>query len=228
MKKLQYIAPILIAVACLGLQQAKADTSYNLSVGNTAVSPYPAPYGTVNVHLTDSTHATVTFTAGSTGGFTYLFIDGGAAAVNVRATTWTIGSFTSVTPATGGFVAQPAGFPQSGGAGNEDGFASFNQTVNGFDGTDHAMSSISFVLTNTGGTWNNSNLVLIANSQFAAVAAHVVVFNSNNVNNGQQLATGFVAGANGGTPVVPDGGTTVMLLGLALGALGMVRRYLVS
>jgi hypothetical protein len=29
-----------------------------------------------------------------------------------------------------------------------------------------------------------------------------------------------------GTPSVPDGGTTVMLLGMAFGALGMVRRYL--
>ena len=31
-----------------------------------------------------------------------------------------------------------------------------------------------------------------------------------------------------GTPGVPDGGTTVMLLGAALGALGMARRYLKS
>ena len=38
------------------------------------------------------------------------------------------------------------------------------------------------------------------------------------------LATGFAA--NGGQ--VPDGGTTVMLLGVALGALGVVRRYLSS
>ena len=30
------------------------------------------------------------------------------------------------------------------------------------------------------------------------------------------------------TPMVPDGGATVMLLGVALGALGMVRRYLTS
>jgi hypothetical protein len=32
----------------------------------------------------------------------------------------------------------------------------------------------------------------------------------------------------GGTPGVPDGGTTVMLLGAALGALGMARRFLMS
>jgi hypothetical protein len=40
------------------------------------------------------------------------------------------------------------------------------------------------------------------------------------------LATGFAA--NGGAVNTPDGGTTVMLLGVALGALGMVRRYLTS
>jgi hypothetical protein len=39
------------------------------------------------------------------------------------------------------------------------------------------------------------------------------------------LATGFAA--NGGSQV-PDGGTTVMLLGAALGALGMARRYIMS
>jgi len=31
-----------------------------------------------------------------------------------------------------------------------------------------------------------------------------------------------------GTPGVPDGGTTVMLLGAALGALGIARRYIMS
>ena len=40
------------------------------------------------------------------------------------------------------------------------------------------------------------------------------------------LATGFAA--NGGAVNTPDGGTTVMLLGAALGVLGMARRYLIS
>ena len=38
----------------------------------------------------------------------------------------------------------------------------------------------------------------------------------------------FSFSANGPAPGVPDGGATVMLLGAALGALGMVRRYLKS
>jgi hypothetical protein len=39
--------------------------------------------------------------------------------------------------------------------------------------------------------------------------------------------SGWILFGPGGTPV-PDGGTTVMLLGAALGALGMVRRYVKS
>jgi protein with PEP-CTERM/exosortase system signal len=226
MNKIKYIAPLLIAIAALGFQQAKADsTTYTLGTPNSAISPFPAPYGTVTVTLTSATTANVTFTAGSSGGFSYLFVDGSAAAVNVNAGSWTITNLASTTPATGGFVAQPAGFPADGGSGTVDGFGVLNQTVNGFDSTDHAMSSISFTLTNTSGTWASAASVLIANSQGVLVAAHIVVFASGSVINGTQLATGFVA--NGGASV-PDGGTTVMLLGMAFGALGMVRRFLRS
>ncbi len=45
--------------------------------------------------------------------------------------------------------------------------------------------------------------------------------------NGYGLS-GWILFGPGGTPGVPDGGTTVMLLGAALGALGMARRYLKS
>jgi hypothetical protein len=40
--------------------------------------------------------------------------------------------------------------------------------------------------------------------------------------------SGWILFGPTGTPGVPDGGTTVMLLGAALGALGMARRYLKS
>jgi hypothetical protein len=40
--------------------------------------------------------------------------------------------------------------------------------------------------------------------------------------------SGWILFGPGGTPGVPDGGTTVMLLGAALGALGMARRYIMS
>jgi hypothetical protein len=229
MNKIKYIAAVLIGIAAFGLQQVKADTfTYDLDSPNTAITPYPGPYGTVQVNLTSSNTATITFTYGSSGGFTYLGIDSGIAGVNVNATagTWTIGGFTWTSASTvypgGGFAAQP-GLSDSGAA-NEDGFGSFNQTVDGFDGTDHAVTQLSFTLTRTSGTWASASSVLTGNANGFLVGAHIVVFASDNVVNGFQLATGYVANNN----QVPDGGTTVMLLGAALGALGMARRFLRS
>jgi len=40
--------------------------------------------------------------------------------------------------------------------------------------------------------------------------------------------SGWILFPPGGTPGVPDGGATVMLLGAALGALGMARRFLMG
>jgi hypothetical protein len=62
--------------------------------------------------------------------------------------------------------------------------------------------------------------VLIANAQGFFAAAHIFVTTyPANAKKGA-LVTGFAA--NG----VPDGGATVMLLGAALAALGMARRFL--
>ena len=202
MKKLKYIAPILIAVACLSSQQAKADTvNYKLTTGNSS-GLGTGPFGIVNVNLTSTTTATITFTAASG----YLFVDGGAVAVNVNANSWTVSAFTS----NGNPVANS-------GARNEDGFGSFNQTGSQMNSS-HGATLVSFTLTNTSGTWASAANVLAFNSQNWLVAAHIRVAGTQ--------TTGFAAGPNGGS--VPDGGTTVMLLGAALGALGMVRRFLMS
>jgi len=203
MKKLKYIAPILIAVACLGFQQAKADT-YTLTTSNSPGTLGAGPFGTVIVSLNAAgTQATITFNAASN----YLFVDGGSVAVNVNASSWTIGSFMS------------NGEPVSdAGAGNEDGFGSFNQKVSMQDSSNGA-STISFVLTIGSGTWTSAANVLAFNGNNWLVAAHIQIQNGTG-------NTGFAAGPSGGT--IPDGGTTVMLLGAALGALGMARRYLFS
>ena len=202
MKKLKYIAPILIAVACLGFQQAKADqVNYTLTNANDS-GLGTGPYGTVNVNLTAPNMATITFTAASG----YLFVDGGSVAVNVNSNAWTIGTFNS------------NGDPVfNDGAGNEDGFGSFNQKVS-MQNSSNGASVISFVLTNISGIWLSAANVLAFNAQNWLVAAHIQIATG---------LTGFAAGPNGGQQV-PDGGTTVMLLGAALGALGMARRYLFS
>lgn len=204
MKNLKFIAPILIAVACLGFQQAKADfVDYTLTTSNSPGTLGSGPFGTVHVDLTAGV-ATITFTAASG----YLFVDGGAVGVNVNASSWTIGNFTS----NGESVF-------SAGAGNEDGFGSFNQKVSMNDSSNGA-SIISFTLTNTSGTWASAANVLAFNSMNWLVAAHIQIQDGTG-------NTGFAAGPSGGQ-MVPDGGTTVMLLGAALGALGITRRFLRS
>lgn len=198
----------LAALGCLvalAAQHVSANTVYTLGIGNTSLSPtYPAPYGTVTVSLTDSTHATVTFVGGSGGGFTYQFGGAQALDVNVNASTFSIGSFTG--------MSSPSSSSQ-----NVSSFGTFNAAVDNFDGFSHSGTPMSFILTDTGGTWADSAHVLTANSSGYIVAAHIFVVDAN----GGNPATGFAA--NGSTPSVPDGGSTVALLGLAMLGLGSVR-----
>jgi hypothetical protein len=222
MNKIKYIAVVVIAIAGLGLQQVKADTfSFNISVPNTAISPYPGPYASVTVNRTSSTTATITFTSLTNSGNIYLMGDGSTVAVNVNATSWTLGTITGTNAGTG-FTPGPF---TNGGSGNVDGFGVLNQTINSFDGFGHTSDTVSFSLTNTSGTWGSASSVLIANAQGVFAAAHIFVTTSPANASNTALATGFAA--NGGGQV-PDGGTTVMLLGAALGALGMARRFLMS
>ena len=226
MNKLKYLAIALIAVAGLGLQQAQADVfNFQLSQGNTALTAggFTGPYANVSVVTNGSIVAKVTFTSltQTVGGnsYIYLFGDGSSVAVNASAPS-TIGGFVAATLP--GFSA-----PQlsDGGAGNVDGFGTMNHTVNNFDGFSHATNSITLTLTKASGNWGLASTVLTANNQGAIAAAHIfVTLNPPNQANGA-VVTGFAAP---GGSIVPDGGTTVMLLGMALGALGMVRRYLTS
>jgi hypothetical protein len=219
MNKIKYIAAVLIAIAGLGLQQAKAITTYSLSAGNSAISGYPAPYGSASVSLVGNT-ATITFTAANTAAFQYMFGDGGSVAVNVNGA-FTLGAITGTHLP--GFGFQNAEGYSNGGAGNEDGFGSFNLTINSSDGYTRSSNSISFTLT---GSWANEASVLTANANGALVGAHIFVAAFPADPNAGALATGFAA--NGGAVSTPDGGTTVMLLGAALGVLGMARRYIMS
>ena len=218
MKKLKCIAPVLIAIACFGFQQAKATTTYDLTQGNSAISGYPAPYGSVAVNLNAAgTVATITFTAAHTGAFQYLFGDGSSAAVNVNGA-FTLNSITGT---------QLPGFGpttySNGGAGNVDGWGQFNLTINSSQGYTDASNSITFTLT---GSWANDGSVLTANANGSFVAAHIFVAAFPADPNAGALNTGFAS--NGGAVNTPDGGTTVMLLGVALGALGMARRFIRS
>ncbi|HJY54332.1 MAG TPA: hypothetical protein VKD89_09925 [Candidatus Udaeobacter sp.] len=203
MNKIKYIAAALIAIAGLGLQQAKADTttfSSTLNVSNLG-SGFSGPFGTVEVSLTGQV-ATITFTASGN----YTFIDGSAAAVFVNSNSFSVSNVTT------GFTAQYPGLQQV------DGWGRFNVTINTNSGSGAGVTTITFTVTNTSTTlWTSASDVLGNNGSGYDAAAHVSITNANGT------FTGFAAESGG---VVPDGGATVMLLGMALGALGMVGRYL--
>jgi len=223
MNKIKYIAAVLIALAGLGLQQAKADTFISsLNQGNTAISGFTGPYGTVTITTNGTNQATVTFTSNTVAGNAYLFGDGGSVALNVSVATFSVSGISGSNAGTG-FT--PGPFSQMV-AGNEDGFGSFNLRIRSFDGFTHSSDTITFTLTNTAGVWGSAASVLALNANGFDAAAHIFVTTSPANASNSALATGF-AGEGGGV-VVPDGGTTVMLLGAALGALGMARRFLKS
>ena len=209
--KRQIVNSALAVLALFSAWSLRADTiSYNLTVPNSAISGYTGPYGTVLVNRTDSTHATISFSSTTVAGFTFLFGGQGVAAVNVNATSWTIGSM-SGSNAGSGFTPGPL---SDGGANTEDGFGTFNQTIDSFDGYTHSFSTLSFILTDTSGSWGSAADVL------RGVAAHIfVTATPANASNGA-LATGYAANGVG----VPDGGSTVALLGLGLAGIGMLSR----
>ena len=221
MNKLKYIAAVLIAIAGFGLQQASAFTS-DLNAGNSGISAFAGPYGTVTISLVGQT-ATVMFTSNTVAGNIYLFGDGGSVALNVNATTFTATGISGTNAGTG-FT--PGPFTALVGAGQqEDGFGKFNLTINSFDGFTHSSDSITFTLTDVSGTWASASNVLVNNANGIDAGAHIFVTSSPANGANGAAATGFAAEPAG---AVPDGGTTVMLLGAALGALGMARRYLMG
>jgi hypothetical protein len=155
----------------------------------------------VDVTRTDDTHANITFTSDISGGsgYKYYFVDGGSAAVNVNASSWT---FTGLTKDGTGTIV-------GGGAGNEDGFGSFNQTFNSSDSWGDRSHVISFTLVNTGGTaWLTDSSVLTPNASGFSVAAHIGVcqlsLNPNCTTDGGAVLTGFATNGTAGHPRAGD------------------------
>src|SRR5215469_14274661 len=119
---------VLAGVLALGASVAKADLVFSLGTGNSGLTPpYSGPFVSVDVHLVDSTHATITFTSLTNSGNIYLMGDGGTVGINVDASSFTLGTVTGTNAGTG---FSPGPFTQS--SGNEDGFGSFNLSINSF------------------------------------------------------------------------------------------------
>jgi hypothetical protein len=182
------ITGLMAGVAILAVSQAKADFSFDLNAGNSAISGFQGPYAHVNVALNaGGTVATITFTSLSNGSYIYNMGDGGTVGVNVNAASWTLGT---ITGSNSGANFTPGPY-SDGGSGNEDGFGSFNQTINTFDGNTHSSTTVSFTLTDTSGTWASAADVLKGNAQGLEAAAHIFV-STGDGNNGNP-ATGFAS-----------------------------------
>jgi hypothetical protein len=178
-----------------------------LNTGNVAISGYPVPYGTVNVNLVDSTHATIDFLSATAAG--YYFTSAQVADVNVNATSWTLSALTG----NGGALT-------NGGANTADGWGNFNQTTDQFDGYSSRSSTISFTLTNTSGSWLTDSAVLTPNASGNTVAAHIGVCADAGCTS--FVSTGFAT--NGGPGVtVPEPATWAMMI-LGFGGIGALLR----
>jgi hypothetical protein len=212
--KMKNVTKWAVAIACIGFMAftappTRADSiTFNLTDGNSAISGYPGPYGSVLVNRTSTTTATITFTSLMNSGNIYLFGDGSTVDVNVNAASWTLGTVTGSNSGTG---FSPGPF-SDGGSQNVDGHGIFNQTIDSFGGYTHSSDTVSFTLSDTAGTWTSAANVLTANSHGFLAAAHIFVTEFPADASNGALATGFAAG-------VPEPGT----LGLvALGALGLL------
>jgi hypothetical protein len=221
----------IAAGVMLATPKAKADFVFDLSTGNGALTQggYSGPYASVDVHLIDSTHATVTFTSDTQviNGKTYIYLlgDGGSVGVNVNGTA-TVSGITGANGGTGFTQVVPNGKQQftDAGAGNQSAFGQFSNTIDTFDGYGHSSDTISFELTAaTGTTWSSANDVLKANANGAFAEGHIFVTTSPADASNGALVTGYAA--NGGA--VPEPTTMIagalLLLPFGMSTLKIVR-----
>jgi hypothetical protein len=225
----------------LGALPAAADiilidlTGANTS-GTPPLSAFTGPFATVEIDLTNSTTALITFTSDmATSGnpdctaatpCTYLLGDGGAAALNVSGAFDVMG-MTAAETNTLGAPFTPTFKDIS--SGNENGFGSFNLQIDNNDGFFDSATSISFTLDAiNGNSWASASDVLAPNKQGGEAGAHIFVESQacTNSDTGALVActTGFAANAGTVEQTVPEP-AMVALLGIGLAGLGFSRRH---
>jgi hypothetical protein len=203
---------------CLLPSAASAGFSLNIGVPNSELAQYPGPYGKVDIALTDSSHANITLTAldDVADGLYYRFGSHGTFGLNFKGAVALDGLITASGP-DGDQTLTP------GGAANEGGFKNFNFTLNDRGGDTHAVTSISFSVANTTGTWSSDSDVLTPNERGYLAAGHVFVYSSPKP--GQDALQGGYAANDGDVIHGPAPSSAILaLFGLAgFGLVGLVR-----
>ncbi|GAM11711.1 PEP-CTERM motif protein [Geobacter sp. OR-1] len=207
---------ILAALAMCGVIAAATSASaYSLSLNQINTTGYSGPYVNVTIDLTTATTATVKFDAFSP----YLLVNGKIADLNVNASGFSVGSFTS-----GGglnnFVLNSVNIDTNPAPPNQQVsmFGDFNLTISSQNASQR-VDWLQFIVTNTSGTWASDDKVLTANTDGYSAAAHIFVPSA------ATNANTFFVG-NGETPPSVPEPSTMLLLGsgfLGLAAYGRKR-----
>lgn len=237
--KIRAVALLCGAFALLAGTGVKADTiTYNLDTtpnsGLTQYAPVGTVFGTIKVDLNVSgTIATITETAGSYGGTTFGFVDGGTFAGNILSANPVAFAFVSATALPGFAAVNSAGIqastlpqtptPPGTNPAQVDGQGKFNTIVDQSNAS-NPQKEVIFTLTRGSGIWASAANVfstLASTGQTSLVAAHLGGYICTATNcvtapftgNGN---TGFVSGSAVPIPAA------LLFVGPALAGLGFV------
>jgi hypothetical protein len=205
----------MLSTFCLP-DSSRADFQTNLNAGNTGLSGYQAPFGSVDVHLVDSTHATVTLTSDSNGVFDYLFGGKSTLALNVNAIDFKVSNIQGSQPNNSIFTGWSAGKTSSG---DVDSFGFFNLLIKSKGSFSGSVDELTLSLTNVIGAWDDASDVLVANDMGNLTAGHVFVWDTSATKRGNaNPASGFAAD----DPVPAPAPSSLILLGIGGLSIGFV------